>query len=544
MSVIESKLSAVTTWRFTPTRVGVGVAALLLLVVCGCLYSLLSFSGESPFASLSMVVSDPYYRHVTRFSFYQATLSTLLSVGLAIPLSVALSRRQFFGKTWLIKIFSVTLVLPVLVAVYGIVAIYGNSGVLAKLATEFNSDLPYSLYGVNGIVLAHLFFNLPYATRLLLRSLESIPLNQHQLGTMLGMTPWQKFRCVEWPRLKQQLPHCSGLVFMLCFTSFATVMALGGGPKATTIELAIYQAIKFDFDLQVGAILAFWQMLLCGGLVFVIHQLTQSPPLGAVEHRDSLVVSRDSRIAKGLDGVIILFVIGLVIPPLLMVVIDGLFGDIWRTLASPSFWKATLNSLLIAACSASIALVAAYCIINSARQYRLIQKGLAASSLEVLGSIALVTPGLVLSTGLFLWLREWGDAYQFALVVVVLVNSMMALPFAIKSLSQAMDNHMRHYAPLSTMLGLSAKERFVLMDFMALKGAFMHAFTVSFLLSLGDLSAIALFGSQDFTTLPLYLLQLLSSYQMDAAASVSLWLLLLSVLLLGAADRTKVNYAR
>jgi thiamine transport system permease protein len=544
MPVIESKRSAPAIWRFKPTRLGVAVAILLLLVVCGCLYSLLSFSGDSPINSLSMVLNDPYYRHVTQFSFYQAAISTLLSVGLAIPLSVALSRRHFWGKAWLIKIFSVTLVLPVLVAVYGIVAIYGNSGVLAKLASGLSSELPYSLYGVNGIVLAHLFFNLPYATRLLLRSIESIPLNQHHLSTLLGMTPWQKFLRVEWPRIKQQLPHCSGLVFMLCFTSFATVMALGGGPKATTIELAIYQAIKFDFDLQVGAILALWQMLLCGGLVFFIHQITLSPPLGAMEYHDSITLSRDSRAAKWLDSVIICFVIALVIPPLLMVVADGLFGDLWRTLTSYSFWKATINSLSIAFCSALIALFTAYCIINSARQYRLIRKNAAATSLEVIGSIALVTPGLVLSTGLFLWLREWGDAYQFAFVVVVLVNSMMSLPFAIKSLSQAMDNHLRHYAPLSTMLGLRGKERFVWMDFMGLKGAFMHAFSVSFLLSLGDLSAIALFGSQDFTTLPLYLLQLLGSYQMDAAASVSLWLLILSVLLLAAADRTKVNYAQ
>lgn len=47
--------------------------------------------------------------------------------------------------------------------------------------------------------------------------------------------------------------------------------------------------------------------------------------------------------------------------------------------------------------------------------------------------------------------------------------------------------------------------------------------------AVGDLSAIALFGSQEFRTLPLYLFQLLGSYQMDAAAVVSVTLLLLSV---------------
>lgn len=37
----------------------------------------------------------------------------------------------------------------------------------------------------------------------------------------------------------------AALIFMLCFASFATVLSLGGGPKATTIELAIYRALSF-----------------------------------------------------------------------------------------------------------------------------------------------------------------------------------------------------------------------------------------------------------------------------------------------------------
>ncbi len=46
---------------------------------------------------------------------------------------------------------------------------------------------------------------------------------------------------------------------------------------------------------------------------------------------------------------------------------------------------------------------------------------------------------------------------------------------------------------------------------------------------MGDLSAIALFGSQDFRTLPLYLFQLLGSYQTEVVVVVSVSLLLLSV---------------
>ncbi|EVU14200.1 putative membrane protein, partial [Vibrio parahaemolyticus V-223/04] len=36
---------------------------------------------QAPSLDVSVVWDDPYYQHVTKFSFYQAFLSTLLSVG-------------------------------------------------------------------------------------------------------------------------------------------------------------------------------------------------------------------------------------------------------------------------------------------------------------------------------------------------------------------------------------------------------------------------------------------------------------------------------
>ena len=57
------------------------------------------------------------------------------------------------------------------------------------------------------------------------------------------------FRLIEWPTLRAAaLPGIAGLVFMLCITSFTIVLTLGGGPAATTLEVGIYQALRFDFD--------------------------------------------------------------------------------------------------------------------------------------------------------------------------------------------------------------------------------------------------------------------------------------------------------
>ena len=498
----------------------------IFLFVLMAVNALLTYS---PAIEVATIWSDPYYRHITKFSFYQATLSTLLSVLLAIPISHALFRREFKGKALLLKLFATTLVLPVLVAVFGLLAIYGNSGVLATVFEYFDSELPFSIFGLNGILLAHVFFNLPFACRLFLQALNSIPDKQHQLASHLGLKHYYKFRFVEWPHIIGQLPHVAGLIFMLCFTSFATVMALGGGPKSTTIELAIYQAIKFDFDLQTGALLALWQICLCAILAMFIQKISRSSQLTTNYQGAKNTFFHDSLFSKFWDFGWISLIILLVIPPLLMVVISGLNQQILIVLSDIKFWLAFKNSLLIALFASLAAVASAFVILLASRQWRLLGFNGRADKIEMLATIILVTPGLVISTGLFLLLREVAHFSSLTFYIVVAVNALMALPFALKSLALPMLHNAQKYELLCASLGLLSWNRFYWVEWKALQRPILQAICLSFVLSVGDLSAIALFGSHSFSTLPLYLFQLLGSYQMQSAAVVALVLLILSV---------------
>ncbi|MFO4809179.1 thiamine/thiamine pyrophosphate ABC transporter permease ThiP, partial [Salmonella enterica subsp. enterica serovar 1,4,[5],12:i:-] len=76
---------------------------------------------------------DSYLWHVVRFSFWQAFLSAVLSVFPAIWLARALYRRRFPGRLALLRLCAMTLILPVLVAVFGILSVYGRQGWLASL---------------------------------------------------------------------------------------------------------------------------------------------------------------------------------------------------------------------------------------------------------------------------------------------------------------------------------------------------------------------------------------------------------------------------
>ena len=107
---------------------------------------------------------DLYVWRVLRFTLLQATLSSALSVLPAIFVARALARQDFMGRRILLALFAVPLSLPVIVAIFGLTTLFGTAGLLGGW---------FSLYGLSGIVLAHVFFNLPLATRLLLDALES-----------------------------------------------------------------------------------------------------------------------------------------------------------------------------------------------------------------------------------------------------------------------------------------------------------------------------------------------------------------------------------
>ncbi|HBU95545.1 MAG TPA: thiamine/thiamine pyrophosphate ABC transporter permease ThiP, partial [Leclercia adecarboxylata] len=168
------------------------IAAILMVAVA--LGAFLALWFNAPATDVTALLHDSYLWHVIRFSFWQAFLSALLSVVPAIFLARALYRRRFPGRQALLRLCAMTLILPVLVAIFGILSVYGRQGWLAALCQALELEWTFSPYGLQGILLAHVFFNMPMATRLLLQALENIPGEQRQLAAQLGMRGWFFFR--------------------------------------------------------------------------------------------------------------------------------------------------------------------------------------------------------------------------------------------------------------------------------------------------------------------------------------------------------------
>jgi len=130
------------------------------------------------------------------------------------------------------------------------------------------------------------------------------------------------------------------------------------------------------------------------------------------------------------------------------------------------------------------------------------RKRRAAALWEASGSVILMIPAVVLSTGLFILFMPFADVFALGPWLVVLVNALMALPYVLRTLSAPMQLVVRQYDRLADSLGVRGLHRLRLVEWPLLRRPLALAMALSMILSLGDLGAIAMFGSQELTTLP------------------------------------------
>ena len=502
-----------------------GLTAATLMVVVS-LGAFLALWLNAPQSDLAALWHDSYLWHVVRFSFWQAFLSALLSVVPAIFLARALYRRRFPGRQALLRLCAMTLILPVLVAVFGILSVYGRQGWIATLLNAFGIEWTFSPYGLQGILLAHVFFNMPMATRLFLQALENIPGEQRQLAAQLGMRGFAFFRFVEWPWLRRQIPPVAALIFMLCFASFATVLSLGGGPQATTIELAIYQALSYDYDPGRAALLAMIQMFCCLGLVLLSQRLSKAIAVGSHQvngWRDP----QDSLRSRLSDLLLIVLALLLLLPPLLAVVVDGLNLNLISVLQQPVLWQALWTSLRIALGAGLLCVLLTMMLLWSSRELYARYSRIAGQALELSGMLILAMPGIVLATGFFLLFNSTIGLPEHADGIVIFTNALMAIPYALKVLENPMRDLSARYTLLCQSLGMRGWQRVRVVELRALKRPLAQALAFASVLSIGDFGVVALFGNDDFRTLPFWLYQQIGSYRSQDGAVTALLLLLL-----------------
>ncbi len=453
-----------------------------------------------------------------RFTVSQAAISAFLSVVLAIPVARALARQRFAGRGLVVALMGAPFLLPVIVAILGLLAVFGRNG-WVNAGLGLLGLPPLEIYGMHGVVLAHVFFNLPLAVRLLLQGWMSIPSERFRLAVALGFSNANMRQHFEWPLLRMMVPGVFLVIFLICSTSFAVALTLGGGPRATTVELAIYQAFRFDFDLGRAALLGLVQVAICAFAAVAVLGVAVPQVLGAGLDRAPVMWPEAHR-HRFIDGAAVLSAALFLMMPMIALGLRGV--PALPTLPAVA-WEAAGRSVVLSFATAVVAVAMALPLAA------LIARGRARSILELVGSLSIAVSPLVVGTGLFLLLFPVVNPTLLAIPVTGLVNALAALPFLLRALVPAITEAELTQGRLATALGMRGWPRFRIAILPRLRRPLGFGAGLAAALSMGDLGVIALFSAPSQGTLPLEMYRLMGAYRTDDAQGAALLLLLLSL---------------
>ncbi len=181
------------------------------------------------------------------------------TVAILLPISVLAGRwlayGRFRGKGAVEALVMLPLVLPPTVfGFYLLVAFGRNSPVGAFWQETFGHQLVFTF---EGLVVASVIFNLPFAIQPAQRGFEAIAVELREAAATCGMSPWRSLWKVELPLAWPGLMTAMVLTFAHTLGEFGIVLMVGGSiPGETkTIAIAIYDRVQ-GFDMAGAGIMS------------------------------------------------------------------------------------------------------------------------------------------------------------------------------------------------------------------------------------------------------------------------------------------------
>lgn len=507
------------------------IMTLVFMLPLGAVFIRAFFSSDYSFVAM---LQDRQTWRIFGFTCWQAFLSALFSVALAMPFAVFFSRYKFPGRRLILTISDAAFALPSILVILGFVIFYGNNGMVNKVLQKLSGGKLsiQVLYSFKAILLAHVYLNFPIAFSLLTQALSSMPDKEEKASLLLGASKTKTFWRITFPKVKGTVLSAFILIFLFCFPSFLIVMTLGGNPKLYTIEAEIYRRTYVDAAPAASASLAVFSF-------FIMTCLLLLTGYGRQEKR----ISRDNRIlekAKGRKLLKAIFTSLLIVlfmaPPLLSILYrsfytkDGVLTmKAWTSLATSSS-RGLATPIYAIGNSIGIALFAAFLSTELATSIAICSARRNSRIIPLLTSLPMAAGSVSLGLGFaFISAKIHSRSLVMAYTMVILAHIVCVMPFTVRTLVPGAKRIPERLSLAAATLGSLPKESYKKVERPMLKGYRRRAFAFAFALSLGEVNATLALSEGKVTTLPILIYKMIGNYNYQGASALAVILLLVAI---------------
>ncbi len=480
--------------------------------------------GRPDLSAFNAVLSTRRYLDTLWFTTWQALLSTLLTISLALPGAYVFTRFRFPGKSLLLSLATLPFVLPTVVVAAAFTALVGprgvvNEGLMSLLGME---SPPLQLQRTLTLILiAHVFYNYAVALRMISGYWANQSTRIEEAARVLGCSGWRLWWEVRLPVLRPAILAAAVLVFIFTFTSFGVILILGG-LRYATLEVEIYRQYNTFLNLPVAAALSLVQIGSMFAMMIVYTRLQRGI---VVDLQSAQQVARKprSRWDYTLLGANLLVMVVLLFAPLLALVHRALTVGGGLTLTHFSGLGenprgsvlfvppviAVQNSLIFALVTTllavSLGVLTAYLLSRQRGRGRLSLT----SWLDPLFMLPLATSAVTLGFGFIISLDRPPLDLRSSRILIPLAHTLVAMPFVVRSVLPALRSIAPNVREAASVLGAPPWAVWRYIDLPLISRAIIVGATFAFTVSMGEFGASLFVARPDTPTMPIVIFRLL-----------------------------------
>ncbi|NND03524.1 MAG: iron ABC transporter permease [Acidimicrobiia bacterium] len=446
-------------------------------------------------------------RSVVWFTLWQAIVSTIATVVIAMPGAYLLGRYDFRGKRAVKAAITVPFIMPTVVVGGAFLTLLGPSG-------PFGVDLRRTVWA---ILIAHVFFNYAVVVRTVSSAWERLDPELSAAATSLGASHTQVFRHITLPLLTPAIASAASIVFLFSFTSFGVVLILGDLVHST-VEVEIWRQATNLLNLGAAASLAVVQLIAISAVLVAYSRYQRARSVsGRVASIRATAITPATPRQKAVVAANLLLMAGLLVSPLAAIVIravstgSGWGFDNFTSLVEPTSAlfvpaiEAIRNSIWIAALATAIAVtigtMTAWSIDRATTRF--------GQSLDVFIMLPLGTSAVTLGFGFLIALDTPIDL-RTSFWILPIAHALIAIPFVVRTtlpVLRTIDDRLREAAAV---LGASPSRIFRELDVPIARRALVVGSGFAFAVSMGEFGATSFLARPDTPTLPIAIYRLLT----------------------------------
>jgi iron(III) transport system permease protein len=481
------------------------------------------------------MLSSPFFLQALGNSLTVAAAAAALAILLGVPFAFCVARLPIAGKSVLLALAALPLVLPSFVSAYALVLMFGRAGVVTQPLRA--AGLPFeSIYGLKGIITAYTLTLYPYVVLPAVAAFKSIDASVEEAAQNLGAPRARTIRTVILPLALPSILAGGLLVFIEALENFGVPFVLAEDKPILAVEaFKLFVGETADNPASAGVLGVL--LIACTILALLAQRAALARRRYATTARRPAPLLMVSSTTRRLAGCYCWAVVGAALVPFAAVVVISflafrgpvlqyafslgnfaeLFARSYRPLANTA-----MLSLAAAAGATLIGVPVGYVIVR--RRSRL------SALLDAVATAPFAVAGTVLGIGLIL---AFGHGYLIltgTALIMIVAYVVRRLPFAVRSASAILHQIDPSLEEASINLGVAPLPTFLRVTVPLMLGGIVGGGVLVFVTVASELSSTVVLYSGQWTTMTVAMFQALEGTSAGVAAAAATVLIIVTIL--------------